>query len=43
VKRFDPVAREFLDPNLNGVTGRPWEVKEFALTDRQLGIVKQQW
>jgi hypothetical protein len=34
---------EFLHPNLNKVTLRPWGAKEFALTDQQLGIVIQQW
>jgi hypothetical protein len=34
---------EFLHPNLNKITLRPWGAKEFALTDQQLGIVIQQW
>lgn len=34
---------EFLHPNLNKVTLRPWGAKEFALMDKQLGIVIQQW
>ncbi|MDJ1501747.1 hypothetical protein [Xanthocytophaga agilis] len=34
---------EFLHPNLNTVTLRPWGAREFALTDKQLGIVIQQW
>ncbi len=34
---------EFLHPNLNKITLRPWGAKEFALTDTQLGIVIQQW
>jgi hypothetical protein len=34
---------EFLHPNLSKVTLRPWGAKEFALTDKQLGIVIQQW
>jgi hypothetical protein len=33
----------FLHPNLNKVTLRPWGAKEFALRDKQLGIVIQQW
>jgi hypothetical protein len=33
----------FLHPNLNKVTLRPWGAKEFAVTDKQLGIVIQQW
>ena len=34
---------EFLHPNLNKVTLRPWGAKEFAITDKQLGIIFQQW
>jgi len=34
---------EFLHPNLKKVTLRPWGAKEFALMDKQLGIVIQQW
>ena len=34
---------EFLHPNLNKITLRPWGAKEFALMDRQLGIIIQQW
>jgi hypothetical protein len=34
---------EFLHPNLSKVTLRPWGAKEFALTDKQIGIVIQQW
>jgi len=34
---------EFLHPNLNKITVRPWGAKEFALMDQQLGIVIQQW
>lgn len=34
---------EFLHPNLNKVTLRPWGAKEFALKDNQLGVVIQQW
>lgn len=33
----------FLHPNLKVVTLRPWGAKEFAVTDKQLGIVIQQW
>lgn len=32
-----------LHPNLNKVTSRPWGAKEFAITDKQLGIRFQQW
>lgn len=34
---------ELLHPNLNKITLRPWGAKEFALLDRQIGIVIQQW
>jgi hypothetical protein len=34
---------QFLHPNLNKITLRPWGAKEFALTDNQLGVVIQQW
>lgn len=34
---------EFLHPNLNVVTLRPWGAKEFALMDSQLGVRIQQW
>lgn len=34
---------EFLHPNLKEITLRPWGAKEFALMDKQLGIVIQQW
>jgi hypothetical protein len=34
---------EFLHPNLSKITLRPWGAKEFAVTDKQLGIVIQQW
>lgn len=33
----------FLHPNLPKVTLRPWGAKEFAVMDKQLGIVIQQW
>jgi hypothetical protein len=32
-----------LHPNLNKVTLRPWGAKEFAITDKQIGIRFQQW
>lgn len=32
-----------LHPNLDKVTMRPWGAKEFAITDKQLGIRFQQW
>ena len=34
---------EFFHPNLKEVTLRPWGAKEFALMDKQLGIIIQQW
>jgi hypothetical protein len=34
---------EFLHPNLNKITLRPWGAREFAIMDKQLGIVIQQW
>lgn len=34
---------EFLHPNLSKVTLRPWGAKEFAVMDKQLGVVIQQW
>ena len=33
----------FLHPNLPEITLRPWGAKEFALMDKQLGIIIQQW
>ncbi|MEO5777851.1 MAG: hypothetical protein ABIS69_09325 [Sediminibacterium sp.] len=34
---------EFLHPNLKEITLRPWGAKEFAIKDKQLGVVIQQW
>lgn len=34
---------ELLHPNLSKVTLRPWGAKEFALMDKQVGIIIQQW
>ena len=34
---------QYLHPNLSKITLRPWGALEFALTDKQLGIVIQQW
>ncbi len=34
---------EFLHPNLKEITLRPWGAKEFALMDKQLGVIIQQW
>ncbi|MBC7981874.1 hypothetical protein H7X65_02245 [Candidatus Parcubacteria bacterium] len=42
-KKITATHRHFLHPNLAEITLRPWGAKEFALMDRQLGIVIQQW
>jgi hypothetical protein len=34
---------EFLHPNLKEITLRPWGAKEFALSDKQVGVIIQQW
>ncbi|ESU21426.1 hypothetical protein FEDK69T_24930 [Flavobacterium enshiense DK69] len=34
---------EFLHPNLKEITLRSWGAKEFALKDKQLGIIIQHW
>jgi hypothetical protein len=34
---------ELLHPNLSVITLRPWNAKEFALMDEQIGIIIQQW
>lgn len=34
---------QFLHPNLKEVTLRSWGAREFALMDKQLGIIIQQW
>jgi predicted HAD superfamily hydrolase len=34
---------EFLHPNLKVITLRPWTAKEFALKDKQVGIIIQEW
>lgn len=34
---------ELLHPNLKEITLRPWNAKEFALMDEQIGIVIQEW
>ncbi|MDR6562012.1 MULTISPECIES: hypothetical protein [unclassified Arcicella] len=34
---------EFLHPNLKVITLRPWGAKEFALMDKQLGVIIQEW
>jgi hypothetical protein len=34
---------EFLHPNLNVITLRPWTAKEFALRDKQVCVIIQEW
>lgn len=34
---------ELLHPNLSRVTKRPWGAKEFAVMDKQLGVIFQEW
>jgi hypothetical protein len=42
-KKVSSSHPEFLHPNLSKITLRPWGAKEFALIDKQLGIIIQQW
>jgi hypothetical protein len=42
-KKISSTHPEFLHPNLNQITLRSWGAKEFALMDKQLGIIIQQW
>ncbi|MEO6228594.1 MAG: hypothetical protein ABJB11_16475 [Ferruginibacter sp.] len=42
-KKISASHAEFLHPNLSEITLRPWGAKEFAVMDKQLGIVIQQW
>ena len=42
-KKIQSTHPELLHSNLSSVTLRPWGAKEFAITDKQLGIVFQQW
>jgi hypothetical protein len=42
-KKVSSSHPQFLHPNLNKITLRPWGAKEFALMDKQLGIIIQQW
>lgn len=42
-KKVSSPHPEFLHPNLNKVTLRPWGAKEFALRDNQVCIIIQQW
>lgn len=34
---------QFLHPNLNVITLRPWTAKEFALNDKQVCVIIQEW
>lgn len=34
---------ELLHPNLNAITLRPWGAKEFALKDKRVGVIVQEW
>ncbi len=34
---------KFLHPNLNQIILRPWGAKEFAIMDKQTGIIIQEW
>jgi len=43
---YEKVSRshpEFLHPNLKVITLRPWTAKEFALKDKQVGVIIQEW
>ena len=42
-KKVSSSHPEFLHPNLNKITLRPWGAKEFALRDNQVCIIIQQW
>ncbi len=42
-KKVSASHPEYLHPNLNQVTVRPWGAKEFALRDKQVCIIFQQW
>ena len=42
-KKVSSTHPHFLHPNLKEITLRPWGAKEFALMDKQLGIIIQQW
>ena len=42
-KRVSELYPQFLHPNLKVITLRPWGAKEFALMDKQLGIIIQEW
>ncbi len=42
-KKVSKSHPEFLHPNLSTITLRPWKAKEFALMDKQLGVIIQEW
>jgi len=42
-KQVNSKYPELLHPNLKVITLRPWGAKEFAITDKQIGLVIQQW
>lgn len=42
-KKVSSSHPEYLHPNLKVITIRPWGAKEFALTDKQIGMIIQQW
>ncbi len=42
-KMISQTHPEYLHPNLSTVTLRPWGAKEFAIKDKQVGIIIQQW
>ena len=42
-KKISSSHPEFLHPNLSKITLRPWGAKEFAIRDKQVCIVFQQW
>jgi hypothetical protein len=42
-KKVSSSYPEFLHPNLDRVTLRPWGAKEFALRDNQVCVIIQQW
>jgi len=42
-EKISTTCPQFLHPNLSKVTLRPWGAREFALMDRQLGVIIQQW
>jgi hypothetical protein len=42
-ERISTSHPEFLHPNLNKITLRPWTAKEFALKDNQVCMIIQEW